>query len=201
MKSKLLKELLILIGLIVPVAIPLHAQTKKKKENIEFIDKLWVGGAINNNLRFGGGYFAFGLTPMVGYELVPNLSIGPFVRMDYHYERLSVSRPYYRYESLDIGPGIFTRLDVFQRFFGQIEYEHAFVQVPVTDFAGNILFDSDLKALKETEVQNYVYIGVGYSTGENVRYSISLHYNVLDDVQYVRIPWDYRIMLRVQLGK
>lgn len=194
--------LVALIAILLPLALPLHGQAnkkKKKKDEPEFIDKLWVGGAINNNLRFGGGYFAFGLTPMAGYELVPNVSFGPFVRLDYHYERLSFSRPYFRYESFDVGPGVFARVDVFQNFFGQIEYEHAFVKVPVTDFAGNILFDNDRKALTETEVQDYVYIGAGYATGENVRYGVSIHYNVLDDYNYIRIPWDYRITLRIQL--
>lgn len=199
--KKILK-LVALIAILLPLALPLYGQAnkkKKKKDETEFIDKLWVGGAINNNLRFGGGYFAFGLTPMVGYELVPNVSIGPFVRLDYHYERLAGPRPYYRYEAFDIGPGVFARVDVFKNFFGQIEFEHAYVKIPLENCSGVDCYDSNRKAKTETEVQNYVYIGAGYATGENVRYGVSIHYNVLDDFNYIRIPWDYRITLRIQL--
>jgi hypothetical protein len=175
------------------------AQSHKKKPEKEFIDKLWVGGSINNNLRFGGGSFAFALTPMVGYELVPRVSVGPFVRLDYHYQRYGFARPYSKYQSFDVGPGVFARVDVIQNFFAQVEYEHAFIQAPVTNEFGEIQFDNDLKALKETEVQHYVYVGAGYASGTNVRYGISLHYNILDDFNYIRFPWDYRITIRVQL--
>jgi hypothetical protein len=178
-----------------------QAQTKKKKkkEDLEFAEKVWLGGTINNNLQFGGGYFAFGLTPMAGYDIIPKVSIGPMLRMDYHYERLNFTRPYLRFEALDFGPGVFARVDVYRSFFAQVEYEHAFVQLPRRDNAGNIIFDNDRKALKETETQHYVYVGAGYATGDNVRYGISIHYNVLDDFNYIRIPWDYRISIRVQL--
>jgi len=193
------KKYLFLFLLSLTATCMINAQAHKKKPEIKFVDKLWVGGAINNNLRFGGGSFAFGLTPMVGYEMVPNFSIGPFVRLDYHYERMNYTRPYNTYSSFDVGPGIFARVDVLQNFFAQAEYEHAFIQIPSTDIAGNIKIDPDGKAEKETETQHYVYLGAGYSSGTNVRYGVSLHYNILDDANYIRIPWDYRITIRVQL--
>lgn len=201
MKNRIFLGSILLTCFLLSLATPAHAQTKKKKkkEDLEFAEKVWVGGTINNNLQFGGGSFAFGLTPMAGYEIIPKVSIGPLLRMDYHYQRLNFTRPYLRFEALDFGPGVFTRVDVYRQFFAQVEYEHAFVQVPQFDNAGNYIFDNKRKALKETETQHYVYVGAGYASGDKVRYGISIHYNVLDDFNYVRIPWDYRISIRVQL--
>ncbi|HLF62378.1 MAG TPA: autotransporter outer membrane beta-barrel domain-containing protein [Saprospiraceae bacterium] len=198
MKSNVLKWLM-LFGMLIPLSIPAIAQSKKKKENIEFTDKLWVGGSINSGLQFGNRTFAFGLTPIVGYEMVPNFSIGPFVRLDYYYQRLTVSPPHIKFESLDVGPGVFARVDILRQYFAQIEYERAFLQRPITDAAGNPLIGPDNKVLKETVPQNYVYIGAGYSAGSNVRYGVSIHYNILNDAFSIRIPWDYRIGIRVQL--
>jgi hypothetical protein len=176
-----------------------YGQRKQKTDEKEFLDKLWVGGNFSTGLRFGGGSFAFGITPMVGYELVPNFSIGPFARIDYFYQRLTVVPPHIKFESLDIGPGIFARLDVFRQYFAQIEYERAFLQRPLTDSAGNPLIGADDKVLKETVPQNYVYLGAGYSSGSKVRYGLSIHYNILEDAQSVRFPWDYRVGIRIQL--
>ena len=190
--------LLAVTAVMVPAAYP---QSRSKKQNeSDFLSRTWVGGTINNNLRFGGGTFSFGMTPMAGYEFVPHVSIGPFVRLEYYYERLNYSPPYIKFESLDVGPGIFARVQVFRQYFAQIEYEHAFIQRPQTDSAGNPLFGNDLKVLKETIPQDYVYLGAGYLSGSNALFGISIHYNILDDFYSVRIPWDYRINIVVPLS-
>ncbi len=199
MKKKPFIKILILFWLIVPFAVPVQAQTKKKKVEEKFADKLWVGGSLSSGLQFGNRTFAFGLTPMAGYEIVPNVSFGPFVRLDYYYQRLTVSPPHIKFESLDVGPGIFARVDILQQYFAQLEYEHAYLQRPLYDAAGNPLIGLDNKVLKETVPENYVYIGAGYSAGSSVRYGVSIHYNILNDSNSIRIPWDYRIGIRVPL--
>lgn len=99
MKQTILKWTVLLV-IILPLTIPVYGQTKKKKkkDDTEFIDKLWVGGAFGSGLQFGNRTFALGLTPMVGYELVPNFSVGPFVRLDYYYQRLTTTPPHIKFE-------------------------------------------------------------------------------------------------------
>ena len=47
--------------------------------------------------------------------------------------------------------------------------------------------------------QDYAYIGAGFSSGSNVKFTVSLHYNILDDFDSERIPWDYRVGVRWNL--
>lgn len=193
---------LFLLGVCICLSFQVSAQTRSgssSKTPDKFTDNIWVGGAINNNLRFGGGTFGFGLAPMLGYELVPHFSAGPFVRMEYFYQRIGFSAPFNKFESFDIGPGIFARVDILQQYFAQIEYERAFLQRPIYDNAGNVIIGPSNKVLKETIPQNYVYLGAGYSAGARVRYGVSIHYNILDAVDTVRFPWDFRMGIRVDL--
>jgi hypothetical protein len=196
-----LLNFVLLLAVVAVAHSTVSAQQRKPSEHSDIASRIWVGGSINNNLRFGGGAFSFGLTPMGGYVVVPNVSIGRFLRMDYYYERTQIGQAtFVRYASLDLGPGIFARADVFKQFFVQVEYEHAFLKRALYD---NNMFprvDNNNKVLKETIEQNYVYVGAGYSGGETVQYGISLHYNVLDDFFSLRFPWDYRITIKVPLN-
>ena len=161
----------------------------------------WVGGSFANSLRFGGGTFGFGLTPMAGYVFAPNFSVGPFVRLDYYYERFLIGPGRYaRFSSFNTGPGIFARADIARMFFAQIEYEHAFLQRAEQDAFGNIFIDNNGKVVKESLQQDFVYIGAGYSSGGYVQVGISIHYNILDDALSERFPWDYRFSVRVPIN-
>lgn len=199
MTKKLMIAIALQLCLVFIATVPIEAQTKKKKEESNVLDRFWVGGAFGTGLQFGSRTFAFGLTPTVGYEFLPSVSIGPFVRLDYYYQRLTSVPPHIKFESLDVGPGIFARVDILQQYFAQIEYERAFLQRPLTDAAGNPLIGQDNKVLKETVPQNYVYIGAGYMSGNNVKFGVSIHYNVLNDSFSIRIPWDYRVSVRIPL--
>lgn len=193
----------VILALIIVCGIAESGEAQRRTDRDDKFDdgRFWVGGVISNNLRFGGGTFTFGVSPMAGYEIVPNVSIGPFVRFDYYYERfLYTQTMYIRYSSLDIGPGIFARADLFRQFFVQAEYENGNLQRARYDNNGNPVIGSDGKVEKETLQQNFVYLGAGYTSGGSVQYGISLHYNVLDDAFSLRFPWDYRINLRFQLN-
>lgn len=178
----------------------IHAQSRGDRDRDSDGRPVWVGGVISNNLRFGGGTFSFGVTPMAGYEIVPKISVGPFIRMDYYYERIPVSaNSYVRYSTLDVGPGIFARADIFRQVFVQVEYERGYLKRETYDSFGNLIIVNG-KVQKETVEQNFVYLGAGYTSGTSIQYGISLHYNVLDDAFSPRFPWDYRINLRVPLN-
>ena len=177
------------------------AAQRQSRPQVPETGPFWVGGSFANSLRFGGGTFSFGLTPMAGYVFAPNFSVGPFVRLDYYYERFLIGPGRYaRFSSLDIGPGIFARADILKMFFAQIEYEHGFLQRAERDAFGNIFIDNDGKVIKETIEQDYVYLGAGYASGGRVQVGISIHYNILDDALSERFPWDYRFSVRVPLN-
>jgi hypothetical protein len=196
-----MKTSLLILAILGMVVTSTSAQQRKSSSRADIGSRIWVGGSINNNLRFGGGTFSFGLTPMAGYTIVPNVSVGPFLRMEYYYERNPIGQSsFVRYSSLDLGPGIFARADVFRQFFAQVEFEHAYLKRAVYDNTGFPVIDANGKVMKETIEQNYVYIGAGYSGGETVQYGISLHYNILDDFFSLRFPWDYRITIKVPLN-
>ena len=62
--------------------------TKEKTDRSMFWrEKLWYGGGIN--LGFSQGpdlsLFNFGLSPIVGYKITPELSVGPRIDYDYSY--------------------------------------------------------------------------------------------------------------------
>lgn len=171
---------------------------KKKKKKTSFSERMWIGGNLNN-LRFGSNVFSIGLTPMAGVMMTENLSIGLFVKVDYYYENITLTPPKIKFETVDVGPGIFARLGFLRTMFGQVEYESAFLQRPVFDIGGFPVIEGN-QVVKETIRQNYVYLGLGYESGEQVKFVVSIHYNVLDDIESIRFPWDYRFGVRYNLG-
>ena len=171
--------------------------TKRPDQSNEFLDRVWVGGVLSD-FSFFNNSFRFGITPMAAFELNHVVSIGPFVRMAYRYERFEDPIGTYSYSTFDVGPGIFARFHVFQSFFAQVEYESAFLEQEVYP----LRIDDNNRIVTEKNQQNYVYLGIGYNSGgPKSKFSISLHYNVLDDpATYVRIPWDFRIGMLFNIG-
>lgn len=200
---------------ILALAVPSMAQTgrssksKKKKtrseltnrplESDNFLDKVWVGGNLSD-LSFFNNSFRFGLTPVAAIKLNKTVSAGAMVRLAYRYERLyDFYGNSFKFETFDVGPGFFARFDIMDKYFAHIEYEHAFIEVPLAGPGGIIVDDG--KVVKTSITENYVYIGIGFlSGGEKAKFLTSLHYNVLDDINYSRIPWDFRIGMLWNLG-
>lgn len=205
----------ILFILLLALAIPAIAQTgrskksKKKKTRTEltnrpletdnFLDKVWVGGNLSD-LSFFNNSFRFGLTPVGAIQLNKIVSAGVMVRMAYRYERLyDFYGNSYKFESFDVGPGLFARFDIMDKYFAHIEFENAFIQQPLAGPGGIIVDDG--KVVTASISENYLYIGIGFiSGGEKAKFLTSLHYNVLDDINYSRIPWDFRIGMLWNLG-
>ena len=106
-----------------------------------------------------------------------------------------------KFESFDVGPGLFARFDIMDKYFAHIEFENAFTQLPLVDSFGFLLIDDDNKVVTTSISEKYLYIGIGFiSGGEKAKFLTSLHYNVLDDINYSRIPWDFRIGMLWNLG-
>lgn len=191
-----MKRLLSITLVLFIVAGSLTAQSRSRSDSDSFLDRLWLGMHIGNlsfgTNQFGNGTFNINLAPVVGVDLVQaeepgprtfftSLSAGMMLKVDYFYSKL----PFENYTSVDLGPTVFTRLLTFEKIFLQLEFEKATFQRP-----------SDLNPVVNQKIkQDYLYIGLGYSSGEDWRYEISLYYNLLDEFDYIRIPFDYRIAI------
>jgi hypothetical protein len=182
--------------LILIVALTLSAQAfaqrgqSDRQSGRSFAERVWFGVNLND-LSFGNRTFSFGLTPMAAVDLSEVVSMGIMFKASYYYENLVRQPPKIKFEAFDFGPGIFTRFRVMDQFFAQIEYERAFLDRPQYDSGGFPIIENN-EVLTESLEQNYVYVGGGLSQGGRVRYTLSVHYNILDDIEYVRIPWDVR---------
>ncbi len=203
--------------LVVLLAVPAAAQTgrsksKKKKKKprseitkrpeeveVTFLDKLWVGGNLTDFSIFNET-FRFGITPVASYQINKNIAVGPFVRMAYRSQRVyDFNGTRYKFNTFDVGPGGFFRFDFLDQFFLQMDFEAAFLDRAVTN--NGFLIVEDGKVVTETLQQNYLYLGVGYVSGNpKTKFMTSLHYNVLDDFDYIRFPWDFRIGFLFNLG-
>lgn len=89
------------------------APAPKKKSS--FKEKLYYGGYVNLSL---GSYTMIGIEPMVGYKIIPRLSVGAKIRYDY----ISDSRYSETYTSSSYGASLFTRLLVFRGLYAHAEY-------------------------------------------------------------------------------
>lgn len=170
---------------------------KKGKEPSNF------GWGINlGNIGFSTNTFQFGLGPNVAYKLQDNLAVGLMFKLDYYYIKY---RSYnLKFSAFDVGPTLFTRWKPFlgtegatpfmEGLFIQAEYEKAFIARERTDAAGNlILNDNGTRILSDRNAEDYVYIGIGAASGYPFSSFVSIHYNVNDNFQSSRIPFDYRI--------
>ncbi|MDX1477483.1 MAG: hypothetical protein R3301_07225 [Saprospiraceae bacterium] len=192
-----MKRITVLLAMVALLSTLAEGQSRRSdRDQPTFGERVWFGVDVND-LRFGGGTFTFGLTPMAAVEVANNVSLGLMLKADYYYEKYRFTFPRIKFESIDFGPGVFARFDILDQFFAQIEYEYAFLERAQTDNAGLPIIDQTRNVvLTERIEQSYVYVGAGYSSGSNVKYTISIHYNILDDFDSVKFPWDYRFGIR-----
>jgi hypothetical protein len=185
-------RLYLILLLFASVPAILDAQTDKKKPSGKFSQHLGFGANLGN-IRFSNYTFQFGLSPNIAYRLGESTAVGIMLRLDYYYERF----PEYgnqKFSAFDIGPAAFIRwkplwtMDGVTPFlkgiFLQAEYERASIARP--------FLDGNLRVFTMRESENYLYLGLGASSGFPFATHISIHYNVLDDINASRIPFDYR---------
>ena len=175
---------------------------KKKKSKTSKVDdyfdesggfkhRLWYGASIGNP-SFFNGTFSFSLSPMVAYKVIENLSVGPIVKLDYFFQRIGNGTNRIRYEALDYSIGAFSRYKVLNSIFAHVEYESTSFQLIDYDDFGQVQV-LDNKVLTRREWEPYFYVGGGYSSGGGLwGYEIFVLYNVMDNANKQRIPWDLR---------
>jgi hypothetical protein len=147
-----------------------------------FKHRLWYGGnfVLNFNSNQFGSAFAVGVTPMVGYKIIGNLSAGPRLGIVYNSQGFGGTRISWT----DYSAGLFARYKFLGFLFLHTEYGFS---------SEAIGFDSGtLKAVKATRYSPK--LGGGYNSGNGVfGYEIALLYDpTLADNQYIN-PLDIRV--------
>ena len=165
----------------------------------------WGLGINLGNIGFSNSTVQIGLDPNVAYRLDDAFAVGFMMKMFYYYAKYQTyAGDYINYSSFDFGPTLFARwkpllkieeaTPFMKGLFLQAEYERAYIAREKTDEFGNlVLNDEGTKILSETNLEHYLYIGGGVSSGYPFSTFFSLHYNVLNSVESSRVPLTYRI--------
>jgi len=196
--SKIVKLGIFLLVFLVGFSYTVDAQNRNKRSSDvdEYFDedsfgphRFWYGGGIGLGFNgFGGqSQFQFSISPMVGYKITPNFSVGPRAELGYQHSREEVFDPRTSQVSVvktnfwNYGLGVFARHKILQQFFVHAEYQLESARV------NNSVGGSDRGS------RDNFYIGGGYTSGGGlIGYEISILYNVFDD-NTLNLPIDYRI--------
>lgn len=91
------------------------AQPQKPAQKAAWKKKLYFGGYVNFSL---GSYTSIGIEPMVGYKIIPILSVGAKIRYDY----IKDNRYSSSYSTSNYGGSLFSRLKLGKRIYLHAEY-------------------------------------------------------------------------------
>jgi len=136
---------------IVAEAATAPAPAPKKKSSIK--DKLYYGGYVN--LSFGN-YTMIGIEPMIGYKIIPRLSVGLKIRYDY----IQDNRYAETYTASNYGASIFSRLLIFRGLYAHVEY------------AGYNYENYNQNGESDREWINFLLVGAGYNLRVGKRASV-----------------------------
>ena len=180
------------------MATSLAAQSDRDKDDKE---PSRIGFGVNlGNIRFYNRTFEFGLAPNVAYRVTESLALGFMLKADFFSTKYyDFNDNAYKFSSFDFGPTVFARLKplwswdgatpFLRGIFLQAEYEKAFLTR--ADPNQPLVPGDPVPKIKLQ--QDYVYIGLGSSSGYPFSTNVSIHYNILDDIDSVKNPFSYRI--------
>ncbi len=166
---------------------PVERETERETETeapTDFKSKLWYGGGVN--IGFGGfnGFssFNFGVSPMVGYKIVGQLSAGPRIAYDF----TSLKQRGYKSLALNsFDAGLFVRYRVFRGLFLQGELSNQWYQ-DLDNFTGEKYNDQRVNQR----------LGGGWNFGEpgggGSEISILYNFNIANDINTYLNPIEYR---------
>ena len=172
---KKLLHVFLLTGLMLFALSEVQAQ-RSSESNDDNISPFWFGGGFNLGFSGGNGQtvFNFGLSPMVGYRLFDQFSVGPRVALLYTNYTI---RGFNGGDNANASP-ISWAVGIFGRYKLPINRGNIFVHIEseleneaLVQFVG-----SDLEVFRR-EVGNF-YIGGGYSSGFPFAYEIYALYNL-----------------------
>lgn len=184
---------------------------KKKKSKTSKVDdyfdesggfkhRLWYGGG--GNLGFSGNgrvnSFVVGLSPMVGYKIFDELSVGPRLAFDVSFIRgqAATSTGIAKAQPLSYSFGVFGRYKIFNSIFTHIEYGLENNSSVFVDGGGFLVLDGNGDVFVEREVRDNFYLGLGYNSGGGLwGYEIYVLYNALAPENTINLPFDIRFGL------
>lgn len=168
---------------------------RQKQQNPGFTDfksHLWYGGGVSLGFAgvSGASSFGFGLSPMVGYKIIEQISVGPRVNFFF------TSYKQQGYQTLNLfntEVGAFLRGRIFRGLFIQGEIGNEWVQEPADYLSG----PNTIAKYKYTRFNQY--LGGGYNFGNGMGgfgSEIGIFYNfaVGSDINSYENPWDYRFV-------
>ena len=90
-------------------------QPVKPAQKSAWKEKIYFGGYVNFSL---GSYTSIGIEPMIGYKIIPRLSVGLKIRYDY----IQDNRYATSHSTSNYGGSLFTRLSLFRGLYFHAEY-------------------------------------------------------------------------------
>lgn len=157
-------------------------------ESQGFTHRLWYGGGIALGFRGDNisSFFQIGVSPLIGYKITDDLSLGPRFSILYSHYRLQTSfNTTGKVNMIDYGVGAFARYKVIRGFFVHLEYGADNEEIPI------VLPNLELETTRQ--LRNNAYVGVGYNNSAGLwGYDIYILYNTLLAEDSFRSPFDLR---------
>ncbi|MEO7175969.1 MAG: hypothetical protein ABIV51_08830 [Saprospiraceae bacterium] len=169
---------------------PMKERRAEPDEMVTFKDHLWYGGSFDLGFSGSNSYniFIIGVNPMVGYKILPFLSVGPRVGIQYNYIKGYIDFNSNQVKKLNLfhySAGVFTRAKFFRNFFAQAEYEYQSYQD----------YDPFNNLDKFRVGRDNMYIGLGYNSGGEIGTELALMYNLLEPAESLSLPISLRFGL------
>lgn len=167
----------------------LSAQRSGDASTAGFADRLWYGGGFilgfgsSNNFGLQETQFQFGISPMVGYKIFEELSVGPRAAFTYIHYRANLGGDVQTANPVTYALGIFGRFKIIPTLFAQVEYENENQAL----FAVGV---NDIQVARR--IRDNVYLGGGYTSGGIWATEIVLLYNVNQPNNVVQQPFVIR---------
>jgi len=173
-------------------------KTEKKSEKTDdyfdesgnFASHLWYGGGFT--LGFSGNNvsssFAAGITPMVGYKIIDQFSVGPVAGIQYNYLKgYATDGNIHKGNAFSWSIGAFSRYKFFRSFFAHVEYGIENNEYFLSS-GGFLVLDQNGNLATVRQQYNNFYGGLGYSSGGDlIAFEMYIVYNFidrLDDIYY-----------------
>ena len=179
-----------------------YAQTDRNVDDLfddkgKFAQQLWYGGGFtlgfsSNDFRSS---FVVGLSPMVGYKVFENFSVGPRGSATLSVLRGTTSSgQVVRASPVSYSYGAFTRYKLFPAVFLQVEFEFEDAVFLQTDGFGFAVADNNGDLATVRQFQENFYVGGGYnsSIGGVWGYEIVVLYNFNVPDNSIQNPLDLR---------
>ena len=162
---------------------PPPAQEQPGKKASQKKKRFYFGGDVSFNF---GSYTRIGIYPMVGFKILPKLSVG--VKIGYEY--IKDKRYAEDYETSNYGWSVFSRLRILRNLYAHAEYQS--VNYDLYNSSGD----------SNREWVNFLLLGGGYSQplGGNVRLNAQVLFDVLQAENSPYKAWEPVVSVGISVG-